>query len=399
VDYCTKFRAVEARVAGGRATGDPAVASRRFGRQGDVLKIAQVETILVRLPSDGGAPPDECPGFRWTTFDVLLVKVTTDDGLVGWGEAFGHSIAPATKVTIDELLTPSVLGAEAGDIAGLAHRLNRGLHMFGRNGSFAYAVSGLDLALWDIAAKAAGLPLHRLLGGAARREVEAYASLLVYTIPRVTAAKAEAAVAEGYRHLKLHEVSVDAVQAARSAVGSGIELMLDPNCAWSAEEAIRLAPRLLPFELRWTEDAVWPPEDHRSLRRLRETGLRVATGENTGTLHDFARVLAREAVDVVQPDVTKVGGITEWRKVDAVAEAHGVFVSPHSACYGPGFLATVHLLAARPEPSVLERMYLRLGAELYPGLTDAADGCVRVPEGPGIGPDPDAEVIARYRVG
>ena len=362
------------------------------------MKITEVETILVRLPSDGGAPPDECPGPRWAVFDVLLVRIATDDGLVGWGEAFGHSIAPATKVTIDSLLTPMVVGADAGDIAGLSHRLNRALHMFGRNGTFAYALSGLDLALWDIAGKAAGMPVHRLLGGAARTEVDAYASLLVYGLPHVVAAKAAAAVAEGYRHVKLHEVTAPAVLAARDAVGPDVELMLDPNCAWSTEEALRLVGPLAPADLRWIEDAIWPPEDHESMRRLRRAGLRVAAGENTGTLFDFARLFERDAVDVAQPDVTKVGGITEWRKVAALAEAHGVFVSPHSACFGPGFLATVHLLAAQPAPSVLERMHLGLGATLYPGLTDAVDGRIPVPTDAGLGPAPDPDVIARYRL-
>ena len=102
---------------------------------------------------------------------------------------------------------------------------------------------------------------------------------------------------------------------------------------------------------------------------------------------------------MVQPDVTKIGGITEWRKVDALAEAHNVFLSPHSACYGPGFLATVHLLAARPEPSVLERMHLELEVSLYPAYTAAVDGRVRVPTEPGLGPDPDPDVIDRHRIG
>jgi D-galactarolactone cycloisomerase len=362
------------------------------------MRITDVQTMLVRLPSDGGSPSDECPGPRWTVFDVLLVRITTDAGVVGWGEAFGHSVAPATKVTIDEMLTPMLLGSDAGDIAGIGHRLNRALHMFGRNGTLAYALSGIDIALWDIAGKVAGLPLHRLLGGAARREVEAYASLLVYGLPHVVAGKAASAVADGFRHVKLHEVAAAPVLAAREAVGPDVELMLDPNCAWTCEEALRLAPQLAPAGLRWVEDAIWPPEDHQSMARLRRAGLAVAAGENTGTLFDFARLLERDAVDVVQPDVTKVGGITEWRKVAALAEAHGVFLSPHSACYGPGFLATVHLLAAQPQPSVIERMHLHLEASLYPGLTDAVDGRLLVPQTPGIGPEPDPEVVDRYRI-
>jgi L-alanine-DL-glutamate epimerase-like enolase superfamily enzyme len=377
------------------------ILSRWYGRareRGGQVKIVGVETILVSLPSDGGAPPDDHRGPRWTSFDVLLVRVDTDEGISGWGEAFGHSIAPATKVTIDGLLAPMLLGADPADIAGISHRVTRALHMFGRNGTLAYGLSGIDIALWDIAGKVAGAPLHRLLGGAARHEVDAYASLLRFDTPALVAAKASEAVAQGFRHVKLHETTVAAVAAARDAVGDDVSLMLDPNCAWSAEQGLDMARDLAPFRLRWTEDAVWPPEDHYAIARLRRAGLRMAAGENTGTLYDFARLFDLDAVDVAQPDVTKVGGLTEMTKVIALAEARNVFVSPHSACYGPGFLATVHAIAAMPYDTVLERMQVGLGATLFPGLTDAVNGRVPVPQGPGLGADPDPEVIERYRV-
>jgi L-alanine-DL-glutamate epimerase-like enolase superfamily enzyme len=132
--------------------------------------------------------------------------------------------------------------------------------------------------------------------------------------------------------------------------------------------------------------------------RLRGAGLRTAAGENTGTLFDFRRLFELDAVDVAQPDVTKVGGVTELTKVIALAEANGVFVSPHSACYGPGFLATVHTLAALPYESVIERMQVGLSATLFPGLTDAIGGRVPVPSGSGLGADPDPDIVARYRV-
>ena len=362
------------------------------------MKITAIETILVSLPSDGGDPPDEYTGPRWTTFDVLLVRVDTDEGISGWGEAFGHSVAPATKVTIDQMLAPAMLGADPSDIAGISHRANRAMHMFGRNGTLAYGLSGIDIALWDIAGKAVGVPVHRLLGGAARTEVDAYASLLAFGLPGVVAKKAAQAVDQGFRHVKLHETTVEAVAAARDAVGDDVELMLDPNCAWSAEQGLDMARDLAPYRLRWTEDAVWPPEDHHSIARLRRAGLRMAAGENTGTLFDFARLFELDAVDVAQPDVTKVGGLTELGKVVALAEANGVFVSPHSACFGPGFLATIHAVAALPYATVLERIQVRLTESLYGPRTDAVDGRLAVPSGPGLGADPDPDVIARYRV-
>jgi L-alanine-DL-glutamate epimerase-like enolase superfamily enzyme len=362
------------------------------------MKITEVETILLDIPSDGGLPPDECPGPRWSSFPILLVRVDTEDGLSGWGEAFGHSIAPATKVTIDGVLAPLLIGQNATDIAGISHRLGRALHMFGRNGTLSYALSGVDIALWDLAGKRAGLPLHQLLGGAARSEVDAYASLVVYSRPHVVAEKCAEAVAQGFRHVKLHEVGVPQVAAAREAVGPDVGLMLDTNCAWSVEEALEMADRLAPSELRWVEDAVWPPEDHHALARLRAAGMRVAAGENAGTLFDFARLFEIEALDVAQPDVTKVGGLSELRKVAALAEAHGVLLSPHSACYGPGFLATVHVVAAMPTETVLERMQVGLEASLFPKWTTATQGRVPVPQGPGLGADPDPAIVERYRV-
>jgi L-alanine-DL-glutamate epimerase-like enolase superfamily enzyme len=361
------------------------------------MKITEVETILLEIPSDGGLPPDECPGPRWSSFPILLVRVDTDEGLSGWGEAFGHSIAPATQVTIDGVLAPLLIGQDAGDIAGISHRLGRALHMFGRNGTLAYALSGIDIALWDLAGKRAGVPLHQLLGGAARREVEAYASLVVYSLPHVVGEKCAEAVSQGFRHVKLHEVGVAQVEAAREAVGPEVGLMLDTNCAWTAEQALEMAELLEPSRLRWVEDAIWPPEDHRSLARLRAAGLRVAAGENAGTLFDFAHLFELEALDVAQPDVTKVGGLTELRKVAALAESHGVLVSPHSACYGPGFLATLHVVAAMPRETVLERMQVGLEADLFPEWTTASEGRVPVPSGPGLGADPDPDVIDRYR--
>lgn len=361
------------------------------------MKITEVETILVEIPSDGGAPPEACPGPRWSSFPVLLVRIATDEGLSGWGEAFGHSIAPATKLTIDGLLAPLLLGEDAGDIGGISHRLNRSLHMFGRNGTLAYGLSGIDIALWDLAGKRAGVPLHRLLGGAARSEVESYASLVAFGLPEVVADKASEAVSQGFRHVKLHETESAAVAAARRAVGPDVRLMLDTNCAWSFEQALERVETLAPYDLRWVEDVVWPPEDHRSLARLRAAGMRVAAGENAGTLFDFAHLFELDALDVAQPDVTKVGGLTEMQKVLSLAEAHGVFVSPHSACFGPGFLATAHTAAALPGETVLERIQVGLEASLFPDWTTASHGRVAVPQGPGLGADPAPDVIERYR--
>jgi L-alanine-DL-glutamate epimerase-like enolase superfamily enzyme len=358
------------------------------------VKIETVETTLVNLTSDGGRLPEGRLG--WRDFPTLLVKVTTDDGLVGWGEAYGYGIAPSTRRCIEDLLAPMIVGSDPLDRLGIRHRLDRTFHYYGHNGPFSFGLAGIDIALWDLAGKAAGQPVHALLGGAGRREVETYASLVRYGEPALLAERCAEAVAAGYRHLKLHEAEVEVVLAAREAVGPDVELMLDTNCCWSKEEALRLAPRLAPARLRWIEDAVWPPEDWAALVELRRAGLPISAGENVPTVADFRQLFVAGAVDVAQPDSTKVGGVSVMWQVAQLADAFGVTLSPHNAGFGPGCLASLHVLAALPQPSVLERVHVRLDAWLYPELAEADHGRLPVPTGPGLGLDPDPAVVERY---
>jgi D-galactarolactone cycloisomerase len=359
------------------------------------VRIASLETIVVDVSSDGGDPPSGVPG--WRSFPTLLVRIETDDHIVGWGEAYGYGIATATKRCIDDVLAPALSDVDPLDRLGIAHRLNKTFHYYGRNGPFSFGLAGIDIALWDLAGKIAGLPIHALLGGICHSEIETYASLVGYRDPTAVAAKCAEAVSVGYGHIKLHERELAPVAAARDAVGSDVELMLDANCAWTREQALRLAPTLRQFDLRWVEDAVWPPEDHASLAELRRAGLRVSAGENVATLFDFRHLCEINAIDVAQPDATKIGGITEMWKVAALAEAYGLLFSPHNAGFGPGYLAALQVLAALPTPSVLERVYVRLDSCLYPKLAEANNGRIAVPAGPGLGLDPDPDVIARQR--
>jgi len=208
------------------------------------MKITRLDTALVNLPMviDGATPM--LGGRARTSIDMLLVRVETDAGITGWGEAFGHRIFHATRAAIDTVLAPLCVGRDAGDIAALTDDLQRVLHGLGRNGPTVYALSGIDIALWDIAGKAAGLPLYRLLGGSPRADLPAYASLLRYgTAAAVTHYTAQA-LARGYRHIKLHEVTVPEIQAARDAAGPGVPIMVDTNCPWTVAEAVAMARRL-----------------------------------------------------------------------------------------------------------------------------------------------------------
>ncbi len=368
-------------------------------------QIARIETIPLAIPHDHGGPPPAWGGQPWTALNVLVVRVETADGAVGWGEAFSYNCMPAVRAMIDATVAPVALGRDASDIAALMRELQQALHLFGRYGITVFALSGLDIALWDLAGKRAGLPLRQLLGGpAASPLLPGYASLLKYRDPERVAEKVRAALAEGYPAVKLHETGEAEVAAARAALGDGAPLCLDTNCPWTEAQARAMAARLRPYDLHWLEEPIFPPEDFAALARLqRESGIDLACGENACTAVEFRAMLDAGAVRYAQPSVTKVGGVTEYLKVTALAESRGVTVMPHSPYFGPGWLATLQLAAAAPLAGRdgggwVERFYTRLEASLYPEFVSPVEGGrFRAPDGPGLGAEPDPDVLRDYR--
>jgi len=364
------------------------------------MKITKIETMVVNMPMiiEGAVVPKQ-GGRPRTSMDTLLVRVETDAGVTGWGESFGHRIFPATRAALDTLVGPMCVGRDPTAIAALADELQRNLAGVGRNGPAMYALSAIDIALWDIAGKLAGQPLYRLLGGAPRARLPAYASLLRYGEPAAVAHHVEKVLKRGYRHIKLHEVTLPPIQAARQAAGADIPIMVDCNCPWTVAEAIAMARKLQPLDLKWLEEPVWPPEDHAGLARVQEEGgIPTAAGENA-MLPEFKGLLAAGAVSYAQPSVTKVGGVTQMRKVAALAEAAGVAVVPHSAYFGPGLIASIHCIAAMSGESLVERYDADFAVNpLHDAILPDKDGCLAVPQGPGLGADPDPAVIERLRV-
>ncbi len=218
-----------------------------------------------------------------------------------------------------------------------------------------------------------------------------------YTDPAIVARNAARAVERGYRWVKLHEIDIPQVKAAREAIGRDIKLMVDTNCPWSVGEALEMARRFAPFDLHWLEEPIFPPDDHAGLAALRVAGMPIAAGENASGLGDFKKMFDARAVDFAQPSVTKIGGVSEMMKLIALAEAYGVTLVPHCAYFGAGFLASLHIAATLTHAAPFERLYLDLEASPYAPWTDATDGKVAVPRGPGLGCDPDQAVIAKYR--
>jgi D-galactarolactone cycloisomerase len=360
------------------------------------MKITAVESILLTVPYRTGSGTKAIAGRPSAGVNILALRIETDQGITGWGEAFGHGVCPATKTAFDTLVAPLLIGRDPADIDALMYHLQQTLHLFGRTGAVMYALSGVDIALWDIAGKVAGQPLYRLIGGVAR-PLEAYASLIRCSASDVVAAECRDALAQGYTQIKLHEITVPAVKAARDAVGPDVPLMMDTNCPWTVAESIQMVELLKPYDLHWLEEPVWPPEDHMGLSMVRAAGAITAAGENAAGVEDFRHLFEVNALDVAQPSVTKIGGISAMRAIMTLAQHAGVRVVPHCPYFGPGYIASLHLTAALPAGTPVERLYIHLEASPFGEWIDLKDGAMRVPQGPGLGADPDPEMIARYR--
>jgi D-galactarolactone cycloisomerase len=362
------------------------------------MKIIAVETSLTRIPFDMGAKPVSFGGVGWQHMNTFWLRIITDEGLEGWGEGFGHACVAATKTVTDTQLAPAILGQDAREIAGLRARLQKTLHLFGRNGPHIYALSALDIALWDIAGKAANLALWRLLGGTSREHLTPYASLLRYGAPELVAAACERALARGFRAIKLHEIELPMIRAARDAIGPDIPLMVDTNCPWTVQEATDMARALRPLNLTWLEEPVWPPEDHAGRARVRAEGIPIASGENTGSPHEFHAAFTLGAQDIAQPSVIKIGGPSAMLEVAALARAHAVRLVPHNAYFGAGYPASLNVSTAIAPDAPFEHIFVDLEASPWHDLVQPRNGKAMVPTGPGLGSEPDMDVLTRYQL-
>lgn len=362
------------------------------GRARPALIITAVEAVPLAIPFRYGAEGWKLGSGGWKALDFCVVRVETDAGLVGWGEAFSYSCRRAVAAAVRDMIAPLAVGKDAADIAGLHAEIQKRLHIFGRFGITAFALSGLDIALWDLAAKRAGKPLHALLGGARRERIACYASLLRYADAKLLNQYCGKALDDGFRAIKLHEVDEKVIAAApRDAA-----LLLDVNCEWSVSEAIAFGKHLAPLGLDWFEEPVFPPEDAAGLRAVGQgCGIPIAAGENCCFATQFAALL--DGIQYAQPSVTKVGGVTEFLKVAALVRERHVELAPHSPYFGPGALATLHLIAALTDSARFEYFYLWPDAWLYGEQIVPLRGELRVPSAPGLGADPDPEVLRRFR--
>lgn len=269
--------------------------------------ISAIDTITLRIPLDIWAPAPMSQGVPRTHVESLYVRVTTSGGVVGWGESFGTA-RPMVVAAFDNWIRRLAVGQRVSD-EELIPRMERMLLSLSRSGPLAHALAGLDIALWDIRGKLAGVPVSTLLGGAKRTRVECYASLLQYSgNPEYIKRNTARALERGYRLIKLHERTPAAVAAAREVTGPELPLMVDTNCAWTPAEAEEAVAAMAPYKPFWVEEPIYPPEDFESLAKLRTvTGVPVGIGENSTSLRDFRRMVTIGKADYVQPSIVKLG--------------------------------------------------------------------------------------------
>ncbi|MDF1850597.1 MAG: mandelate racemase/muconate lactonizing enzyme family protein [Verrucomicrobiales bacterium] len=363
------------------------------------MKITSVAPIVLSIPFEAGGSGEGIMPTKWETLDFCLVRIDTDSGLTGWGEAFGYFCSRSVAALIERSLAPLLVGRDVPDPRKFSEEAQRKLVLQGRYGLTIFALSGIDLALWDLRAKAEGVALAELLGGRSRHSVPAYASLVRYGDRDLVRAKSEQAASEGYKEIKLHEITIPEIRICREAIGPDTRMTVDVNCNWSLEFTREVIPELKDLDTRWLEEPIFPPEDFRTLAELRKTGMAIATGENACTAFQFEEMCRLGATDFLQPSITKVGGVSEFLKItNRNREEWKLPMMPHSPYFGPGYFTTLQMAAIEPSFEQFEYLYIEPEAWLYREMPLPENGMISIPAGDGLGMEPDLDRIERFAV-
>lgn len=382
------------------------------------MKISDVEAIILESPYENCPPKggDEAHGVK----HCLLLKVSTDEGLVGWSDietaphvAAASVAAPASGAGMFEGLRDLVMGEDPFEVERLWDKVYRGTIYYGRRGVAMQLLSGFDIACHDIMGKATGRPVHKLLGGARRERVRAYASTLFRPTPDAMRRACEFYLTRGFTAVKFgwgvfgqdRKRDIALVAAAREALGPDVALMVDPG--WmverSAFDAIELCRALEPYDVFWLEDFLHP-EAYDAYASVKAAGVRtrIAAGEQEATAWGFHDLIHRGRIDVAQPDLSRCGGFTTARRIVWEAERAGIDVCPHAWLTDLLTAASLHLNAVLPrslfvEYNICENPMLR---EIIanPVMMDG-DGTIGVPQTPGLGIEINEHALQRFRVG
>jgi D-galactarolactone cycloisomerase len=369
------------------------------------MKITDVKTIRLRaaIPTDGRVFSRS--GVR-NTRSATLVQVETDEGISGIGSCSGNG--ELLEFIVAQILKPLIVGMDPTDIAAVWETAYvRGGHKeFGSRGIGVVALSGIDIALWDIVGKVRGVPLYQLLGGKCRDKVPVYATALYPEKPSKVARRAQAFAAQGFHGVKI-KVGFDLdqdtriVRAVRQELGKDFVIMTDANQGYSLDVALQAAAGFADNDVFWLEEPLFV-EDVEGHAELRERGkVPIAVGENLHTCGAFRDFVMSGAVDFLQPDVARAGGVSEIKKITAMAAKHGLPVSFHTWGDGVALAASVHLAAALRDCIVMELDYTYnpLREELLLEPFKVRDGCLTPPDGPGLGIELNADAVQRFAFG
>jgi L-alanine-DL-glutamate epimerase-like enolase superfamily enzyme len=340
--------------------------------------------------------------------DAVLVRIETDQGLTGWGEAHHGRCPGAIAKLIDTTMSELVVGQQATDTVGIWSRVYKmQLASHGMGAAAALALSGIDMALWDIRCQAAQMPLCEMLGGAPR-PIKAYAGgiALGWQDPSALVEEARQHVASGYRALKLRmgdSVAKDIarVQAVRAALGDDIELLTDANTSYTLDDVRRVMPAFEEADIAWLEEP-FPPQDRRAYMTAASLGrVPLAAGENHFTRYDFQTLIEDAAVRFLQPDLSKTGGITEALRIAALASAVKMTIHPHTSATAINMATSIHFLSAIDNPGYFEGDVTSLNPFRdnmadRPAYTLDHQGCVLPYPGVGIGLRVDEAFIRHH---
>lgn len=367
------------------------------------MKITDVRTLRLRAPLTVHGQVRSRTGVRTHRY-ALLVEVHTDEGVTGMGSCSGNGVLLETIVA--RVLKPLLVGMDplAIDEVWRKGYFGAGIRAFGSRGVGVVALSGVDTALWDIRGKVEGAPLYELLGGKRRDRVEVYATALYPEETAASVEKAETLARQGFHGIKIKvgfdlDRDIERVAAVRSALGADFPLMTDANMGYDLDAALAAASAFEKLGVGWLEEPLFLEDVAGHAQLKARTGVPVALGENLHTRFAFESFMAQDAVDVLQPDVARAGGVSEVRAIAADAARRGLPLSLHTYGDGVALAASLHLAAALDVMAVMEFEYNEnpLRSRLLRDRLEPDNGFLRPPDAPGLGVALDPEAVEAYR--
>jgi D-galactarolactone cycloisomerase len=366
------------------------------------MKITDVRTVRLRAPIPAEGQVISRSGPR-SSRSAVLIEVRTDVGISGVGSCSGNG--RIIDLIIETILKPVVIGMDptkTDDIWDRAY-FRGGLRQVGSRGIGVVALSGLDMALWDIRGKVENVPVFKLLGGAKRDRVEVYATALYPEATATVVKRALAFAEQGFKGVKLKlgfdfAQDMERVRAVRDAVGKNFPIMTDANMGYEIDAALRAAEVLEECGVSWLEEPLFVEDIEGHAKLKAGSKVPIALGENLHTRYAFEQFIARGAVDILQPDVARAGGITEVRRIGSLAAAHGLPISLHTWGDAVALAASLHLSAAVENSIVMELDCTAnpLRTELLTEPLEARRGWMQPPDGPGLGIELNPNALERY---